>query len=109
MDSYQIAVQGGGSEWTPRYLTYVQETIAGWLTLTAINGPKRSTDGMFTTACFGHCNLEWASGVVIDELHGAEAFGDWYFGRSKHGASNMHLDNSSSPHCRRDFEDTVVV
>lgn len=112
MDSYQIGVQGKGHEWDKDfngYLTYVQEIMAGWLTLTAVNGPKSGSDGMFTTACHEHCktaNTAWtSSGAIIDGLTGAQAFGDWYFERT---ASHMHLDNSSSPRCGKASESIVV-
>jgi len=106
MDSYQIAVQGGGSPWDARYVSYVQGVISGYLTSTYIHGPKSATDGMFTTACFAHCNTVWSSGSVIDGKTGAQAFGDWYFGRS---AKAMHLDNSSSPDCGQAAKESVLV
>ena len=76
---------------------YIRSTIAGSLTQYVLAGPKARQDGMWAPACLVHCMAHWGGPLTIGGKTDAQAFGDWYFGRGGPTASNLLLDNRSSP------------
>eukprot|EP00947_MAST-08B_sp_MAST-8B-sp1_P004576 g4576.t1 len=99
-DSYQVYTQGEcprlKTKAVFRYVAYLRAVLAGDLHDRVARGTKRAQDGLFAPACLRHCML-WADparGLVNGRTH-QQAFGDWYFGRTPSGSTNMNLDNST--------------
>lgn len=96
---------------------YSHGVQAGNLTQIAVQEPKVANDGLFAPACLGHTTAqmgwlgttrvktggggekhpkafaEGGSNPKVGGLWAAQAFGDWYFGKS---GNHMHLDGNAN-------------
>jgi hypothetical protein len=98
------------------YTLYSHGVQAGNLRQIVAQGSKVATDGLFAPACLGHTTVQmgWfgttrvptggtgenfpkpyaekGTNPEVDGMWAAQAFGDWYFGRS---GNHMHLDENA--------------
>ncbi len=98
-DSYQVFAQGlcphAETPQVEAYVGYLHDILAGSMTQQVVHGNKVAQDGIFAPACLAHC-MTW-TGNKAATVRGkslGQAFGDWYMGRDKPGAS-MYFDNST--------------
>lgn len=86
-DSYQVEHQGamplsGGpanfNATQKAYVIHFGDELRASLRLQIVEGPKATTDGLFTPACYAHC-LPW--NAKVSGVTWREALGNWYFGR----------------------------